>query len=97
MNDNVTELEFRTTESTTSNITVNGVPVEQKVKVTVALCKNCNNILVQFEPNTSLKDRIEYIQQNLKGNLNYCPTCGYKINYTPCEIINAEAKLIREE
>ena len=94
MNDNVTELEFKTMEGTQGNMTINGVPVEQKIKIEVATCKNCKNVLVQFEPNQPLKSRMEYIEHNMKGNINYCPKCGYKINYGGCQIIDAECSVI---
>jgi len=89
MLDKVTEIEFKTMEGSSGNITINGVPIEQKVNIEIASCKNCKNILVQFEPNQPIQSRMEYIQHNMKGNLNYCPKCGFKIDYSGCEIIDA--------
>ena len=85
--DKITQLEFNTMEGTVGNIIINGVPVNQKVKVETVCCGNCKNILAQFQPNQHVTSRYDYINSNIKNQIIYCPRCGYKIDYSGCEII----------
>ena len=85
--------QMKTVEGTTSNVTINGVPVNNKVLVSIVNCSNCNNILVQFQPNQPLKSKYEYINNNLKNEVIYCPKCGCKLDYGGFEILNADINL----
>ena len=88
--DKIALAKMKTVEGTTSNMTINGVPVNNKVLVSVINCENCNNIIAQFEPNQSLKSKYDYINRSLKQEIVYCPKCGCKLDYSGYEIINAE-------
>lgn len=94
--DKVAVAKMKTVEGTTSNMTINGVPVNNKVLVSIVNCENCNNIIVQFEPNQSLKAKYDYINNNLKKEVIYCPKCGCKLDYGGYEIINADINVINE-
>lgn len=93
----ITILNFKTMEGTTSNMTINGVPINNKVMLEVVYCGNCESVLAQFEPNTPIRYRYDYIKNNLQPQLNYCPKCGSRIDYSSCEILDIKVEEVKEE
>ncbi len=79
-----------TVEGTTSNMVVNGVPINNKVLISVISCSNCNNILAQFQPNQTLRAKYAYVNDNLKTEIIYCPKCGCKLDYNGYQILDAD-------
>lgn len=63
------------------NMDVNGIPVTRKTTGEDVLCSSCNLILVSFD-SRDLKSRRNYIEENMKDKLKYCPNCGARINYS---------------
>ncbi len=83
-------VKMKTVEGTSSNMTINGIPVNNKVLVSIVSCSNCNNILAQFQPNQSLQSKYAYVNDTLKEEIIYCPKCGCRLDYSGYEIINAD-------
>ena len=66
-----------------STMIINGVPQgSQKVTVHFVKCNNCSRVLAQFNPGDPIRGIIDYIKTKLANDINYCPTCGSKLNYT---------------
>lgn len=81
--DSIAIANLNKTRIQTQTIIINGVPqTAPEVIQYFVECSHCKRILGQFNPGDPLNAVIDVCKNQVAKDLIYCPTCGYKLDYT---------------